>query len=59
MVKATVLLSIVAHGFSAMPGIRWYAASVAKLPPNAPEREGEQAPAEAAETEQAPHGRAT
>jgi NhaP-type Na+/H+ or K+/H+ antiporter len=36
-VMATVLLSIVAHGISAMPGIRRYARDVAKLPSKAPE----------------------
>jgi len=36
-VMATVLLSVVAHGLSAMPGIARYAKGVAGLPPNAPE----------------------
>jgi hypothetical protein len=36
-VMATVLLSIVAHGISAMPGIRRYAREAARLPPTAPE----------------------
>jgi sodium/hydrogen antiporter len=36
-VMATVLLSVVAHGLSAMPGIARYAKGVASLPPNAPE----------------------
>ena len=30
-VAATVLLSIVAHGVSALPGIRWYANQVDKM----------------------------
>lgn len=34
-----VLLSIFAHGLSARPGIKWYAARVAKLGPGAPERQ--------------------
>jgi hypothetical protein len=33
----TVLMSVFAHGLSALPGIRLYEKSVAKLPPNAPE----------------------
>jgi NhaP-type Na+/H+ or K+/H+ antiporter len=41
-VMATVLLSIFAHGLSALPGIRIYAASIAALPPGAPEREEEE-----------------
>jgi len=36
-VMATVLLSIVAHGLSALPGIRRYAAAIAELGRNAPE----------------------
>ena len=36
-VMATVLLSIVAHGLSALPGIRRYAAAIAALDRNAPE----------------------
>jgi NhaP-type Na+/H+ or K+/H+ antiporter len=36
-VMATVLLSIVAHGLSALPGIRRYAAAIAELDRNAPE----------------------
>ena len=36
-VMATVLLSIVAHGLSALPGIRRYAAAIAALDSNAPE----------------------
>ncbi|MCX6927682.1 MAG: cation:proton antiporter [Verrucomicrobia bacterium] len=36
-VKATVLLSIFAHGLSAMPGIKLYAAKVAALDAGAPE----------------------
>ncbi len=35
----TVLLSIFAHGLSAMPGISVYTRKVAKLPPDAPELE--------------------
>jgi NhaP-type Na+/H+ or K+/H+ antiporter len=37
-VMATVLLSIVAHGLSAKPGIAAYARAVDALPPGAPER---------------------
>jgi len=37
-VMATVLMSIVAHGASALPGIRLYASSVATLAADAPER---------------------
>jgi NhaP-type Na+/H+ or K+/H+ antiporter len=36
-VKATVLLSIFAHGLSAMPGIGLYARNLAALAPDAPE----------------------
>ncbi len=36
-VTATVLLSIIAHGVSALPGTKWYAAQVEKLDENAPE----------------------
>jgi len=36
-VMATVLLSIFAHGLSAMPGIDWYARRIAALDPSAPE----------------------
>jgi NhaP-type Na+/H+ or K+/H+ antiporter len=36
-VVATVLLSIFAHGLSALPGIRAYAGAIAKLPAGAPE----------------------
>ena len=36
-VMATVLLSIFAHGLSAMPGIDWYARRIATLDPSAPE----------------------
>jgi NhaP-type Na+/H+ or K+/H+ antiporter len=36
-VTMTVLLSIFAHGLSALPGINLYTKSVTKLPPNAPE----------------------
>ena len=35
---ATVLLSIFAHGLSAMPGIKLYARRIAKLPSTAPEK---------------------
>jgi len=38
-VMMTVLLSIFAHGFSALPGINLYAAKVAKLDPGAPEKQ--------------------
>jgi NhaP-type Na+/H+ or K+/H+ antiporter len=38
-VMMTVLLSIFAHGFSALPGINLYAAKVATLAANAPERQ--------------------
>lgn len=38
-VMATVLLSIFAHGLSAMPGINLYAAKIAALPPAAPEHQ--------------------
>ena len=38
-VMMTVLLSIFAHGFSALPGINLYAAKVAKLSADAPELE--------------------
>ena len=37
-VTATVLVSIVAHGLSALPGSRWYARALAALPPQAAER---------------------
>lgn len=36
---ATVLLSIFAHGFSALPGIGLYVKSLARLGPDAPEKE--------------------
>jgi hypothetical protein len=36
---ATVLLSIFAHGLSAMPGINIYAAKIAAFPPAAPEHQ--------------------
>ena len=39
VVMMTVLLSIFAHGFSALPGINLYAAKVAKLDVGAPEHE--------------------
>ncbi len=38
-VMATVLLSIFAHGLSAMPGIKRYARTIAKLPSAAPENQ--------------------
>ena len=38
-VMATVLLSIFAHGLSALPGMRWYAARLQALGPNAPEHD--------------------
>jgi NhaP-type Na+/H+ or K+/H+ antiporter len=39
-VMATVLLSIFAHGLSALPGINLYARKISALPPDAPEHEG-------------------
>jgi NhaP-type Na+/H+ or K+/H+ antiporter len=36
-VAATVLLSILAHGVSALPGIKWYARQIEKLDDSAPE----------------------
>jgi len=39
VVMATVLLSILAHGVSAVPGMAAYARSVAALPPDAPEHD--------------------
>ena len=39
-VMATVLLSIFAHGLTAMPGINLYARTIRTLPPGAPEQEG-------------------
>jgi NhaP-type Na+/H+ or K+/H+ antiporter len=39
-VMATVLISIFAHGFSAMPGISIYAKKIRALPTNAAENEG-------------------
>jgi hypothetical protein len=36
-VKMTVLLSIFAHGLSAMPGIKWYARRISALDSRAPE----------------------
>jgi NhaP-type Na+/H+ or K+/H+ antiporter len=39
-VMATVLLSIFAHGFSALPGIELYARNLESLPLTAPESEG-------------------
>ena len=39
VVMVTVLLSILAHGLSAVPGIRLYARQLPTLPPGAPERE--------------------
>ena len=47
-VMATVLLSIVAHGLSAMPGIARYARGVKSLPPNAPELAAVEGSAESA-----------
>lgn len=38
-VMAAVLCSIFAHGLSAMPGINFYAAKIAGLPPSAPEHQ--------------------
>lgn len=38
-VMATVMLSIFAHGLSALPGINLYAAHIAGMAPEAPERE--------------------
>ena len=38
-VMATVALSIFAHGFSALPGMKFYAAKVALLPTDSPERQ--------------------
>jgi hypothetical protein len=35
---ATVALSIVLHGVSALPGMKLYATHVGRLPPDAPER---------------------
>jgi sodium/hydrogen antiporter len=40
-VVATVFLSILAHGATAMPGIALYGKAVRALPPDAPEREGD------------------
>ena len=42
-VMATVLLSIFAHGLSALPGIRLYARSVSALGASAPELQGDEA----------------
>jgi NhaP-type Na+/H+ or K+/H+ antiporter len=39
VVMATVLLSIFAHGLSAVPGIDIYARKIESLPEDAPERE--------------------
>jgi sodium/hydrogen antiporter len=39
-VMATVLLSVFAHGLSAMPGIELYARKVSELPPTAAEHQG-------------------
>jgi hypothetical protein len=36
-VAATVLLSVLAHGISTLPGIGWYAKQLESLPANAPE----------------------
>jgi NhaP-type Na+/H+ or K+/H+ antiporter len=38
-VMATVMLSILAHGLSGLPGINWYAGKVKALPDGAPERQ--------------------
>jgi sodium/hydrogen antiporter len=38
-VMATVLISIFAHGLTALPGIRWYAAKAGALGAGAPERQ--------------------
>ncbi len=38
-VMTTVLMSIVAHGFSALPGMELYARRIKSLPPDAPELE--------------------
>lgn len=38
-ITATVLISILAHGLSALPGIDWYARGIAGLAANAPELE--------------------
>jgi sodium/hydrogen antiporter len=43
-VMATVLLSVFAHGLSAMPGIELYARKLGQLPPTAAEFEGTSAP---------------
>jgi sodium/hydrogen antiporter len=43
-VTATVLLSIFAHGLSAVPGIGRYAASIASLDPGAPEHQAIERP---------------
>jgi len=37
----TVLLSIYAHGLSALPGIKWYRQQLSTLDPSAPELEGQ------------------
>jgi sodium/hydrogen antiporter len=37
VLMATVLLSILAHGLSAQPGITWYEKSISSLPKDAPE----------------------
>ncbi len=37
----TVLLSIYAHGFSALPGIKWYTRKLTGLDPSAPELKGQ------------------
>jgi NhaP-type Na+/H+ or K+/H+ antiporter len=50
-VIATVMISIVAHGLSALPGISLYERAVAALPPDAPERQaGDSEPANPAST---------
>jgi NhaP-type Na+/H+ or K+/H+ antiporter len=44
VVMATVLLSIFAHGLSALPGMALYARKLADLPPDAPEKAPASAP---------------
>jgi sodium/hydrogen antiporter len=38
-VATAVVLSVYAHGLTAGPAVRWYAAAVERLPPDAPEHE--------------------
>lgn len=40
VLMATVLLSILAHGLTALPGAKWYEKSIASLPKDAPEYQG-------------------